>query len=123
MLLGVLALAVGMAAVEPIAAVEDAPSGQASAPDRPRRPRFRGDAVRKVSYGDPQTITCFQGGAILFQHVGAYFVKSETGRNWMKLSYKLNGQRRRLDVPASTMTCLIEEVGEESVPIMRSTVK
>lgn len=75
---------------------------------------------RRISYGGPQTITCFQGGQIVLQHVGATFVRSETTRDTMRLTFKVGGQRRKLTVPVAGMSCLIEDYGEESVPIVGS---
>lgn len=87
-------------------------------PVNDRRTHGNFGGTRKISYGGPQTITCFQSGYVVFQHVGASFVRSETGPNWLKLSFKINGQRRRIDVPTTDMSCLIEDLGEESVPIL-----
>lgn len=129
-ILGMVAcLAILVAAVAPPTAAqqESAPTvaapaahdGERIARDRinPRGPRHFG-GTRKVSYGGAQTITCYQAGQVLFQHVGAYFVRSELGSHWMDLKFKINGEWRRLRIPTQSMSCLIEDVGEESVPIL-----
>ncbi len=89
-----------------------------ASPVNDRRPYGNFGGTRKISYGGPQTITCFQSGYVVLQHVGASFVRSETGQNWLKLSFKINGRLRRIDVPTTDMSCLIEDLGEESVPIL-----
>jgi len=99
-------------------AVEPSPTTRHErGPVRDPRP-FPG--VRKISYGSPQTITGFQAGQIIVQHVGAYFVRSELGPHWMDLKFKIDGRWRRFKVPTQSMSCLVEDMGEESVPILVS---
>jgi hypothetical protein len=83
-----------------------------------RDPRPIGVGVRKIRYGGAKTITCLQGGAIVLQHVGATFVRADMSRDWMDLRFKIDGQRRRLTVPVAGMSCLVEDFGDESMPIV-----
>ncbi|MDX2143825.1 MAG: hypothetical protein SFV19_10755 [Rhodospirillaceae bacterium] len=83
----------------------------------PRPPIYTGSDGRRISYGGPQTITCFQGGGLMFQHVGVTSVRATWTRNYVDLSFKLNGVRRKLLVNLNGATCVIEDTGKETVAI------
>ncbi|MCB2106758.1 MAG: hypothetical protein KDE14_03605 [Rhodobacteraceae bacterium] len=70
------------------------------------------------TYGGAQTISCLQGGAIIFQHVGVTRVRLEYNEAKSEISFRLpSGAKREIDIIGSGLTCLIEDYGQESVPI------
>jgi hypothetical protein len=83
----------------------------------PRRPPASVADERRITYGGPQTITCFQGGGVMFQHVGVTGVRATWTRHYVDLSFKLGGVRRKLLVNLNGATCLIERTGKETVAI------
>lgn len=70
-------------------------------------------------YGlDPQTISCFQGGQLLIQHVAATRVMSTWTGQQTNITFRdARQQRRQMDVVGSSLSCLIERFGQESVPV------
>jgi hypothetical protein len=72
---------------------------------------------RRISYGGPQTITCFQGGGLMFQHVGVTNVRATWTRDYVDMRFKLNGATRKLLINLNGATCLIERTGKETVAI------
>lgn len=101
---------------------ESTPTNPPPKPQTPLQPgRHKPDNdTRTITYGGPQTITCFQGGQLMFQHVGVYGVKAVWSANYLDVQFRiggLKGERKALLVNLNGASCLIERTGKESTPI------
>lgn len=74
----------------------------------------------RISYGGYKTISCLQGGQVVIQHQFARGVELEWYGELSELSFRPpQGKRQYLKFNSASMTCLVEEPGRESVPIVK----
>lgn len=72
-------------------------------------------------YGEPLTISCLQGGQVIIQYAYATNVDYtwSTGQVTIEFTDNVAGQPRRMVFNPQSMSCLLEPVGQASVPVKK----
>lgn len=73
-----------------------------------------------TTYGGPKTISCLQGGQVVIQIRGVWAVDHSWAFGHNEVTYRMpDGEGRDLKWDSAGMACLIENFGQETVPIVK----
>lgn len=72
-----------------------------------------------ITYGGTKTISCLQAGKVIMQYPRVWAVELTWARENNSIHFRMpDGLGKDFNFNSANMTCLIEDMGQESVPLL-----